>query len=403
MSHPHLSRISSALVLAITAAAPVAAQQRTEVVVRRTAPRAELGDSAERHVRSLQRRLDSLTRVYNESEDLTLAQRRRVEESLSATVEQLAELSMRLSGPGERAPRASEMRVQLSPAQGERARGDMARAMMQVREIEAAMPRGWIGIVAQGPAIEPRVEDGELIVRYFSYPVIVSVDPSSPAQRAGIVPSDTLIAYNGRDVRDNDISLTRLLRPSARINVRLLRDGKLREVPVTVAPAPTRIVQRRASEGPMSPEWEITGVPPMTPFPRTPAPAPQAGARGGTVRAIAPSMLPNGAVALTTRPGMNFVFTMNGIFGAEMSTLTEGLAQVVGVSAGVLVTRVADGLPASQSGLRDGDVIVKVDGRPVASLSQLRSLVQGISNNGERSADMDIVRNRKPQKVSLRW
>ena len=109
------------------------------------------------------------------------------------------------------------------------------------------------------------------------------------------------------------------------------------------------------------------------------------------------------APAMGVRTGMNFVFTANGIFGAEMSTLTEGLAQVVGVNAGVLVTRAAEGLPASQSGLRDGDVIVKLDGRPVASLAQLRTLVQAISNNGERSADVEIVRNRKSQKVALRW
>lgn len=400
MSHPQLFRLSSALVLVIAAGTPLAAQQRTEVVLRRS-PRAEGVDSAERQVRVLQRRLDSLNRVYVESEDLTLAQRRRVEETLGATMEQLSELSMRLAGSGERAPRPSEMvRVMRSPAEGERARGEMSRAMMQVRELEAAIPRGWIGIVAQGPALEPRVEDGQLIVRYFSYPVIVSVDPSSPAQRAGIVPSDTLIAYNGRDVRDNDISLTRLLRPASRINVRVLRDGKLREIPVTVAAAPTRIVQRRASEGPMSPEWVISGVPPMAPFPRSPAPPPS-GVRGGSARSG--GMAQPGSGTVTTSPGVNFVFTTNGILGAEMSTLTEGLAQAVGVSAGVLVTRAPEGLPANESGLRDGDVIVKLDGRPVASVSQLRALVQSVSNNGERSADAEIVRNRRSQKISLRW
>ena len=38
-------------------------------------------------------------------------------------------------------------------------------------------------------------------IQYFAYPSIIAVDPESPAQRAGIVTGDVLIAYNGLDVR----------------------------------------------------------------------------------------------------------------------------------------------------------------------------------------------------------
>ena len=61
------------------------------------------------------------------------------------------------------------------------------------------------------------MENGELIIRYLTHPAIVSVEPSSPAERAGLVPSDTLIAYDGEDVRDTDIAITRLLTPNKRV------------------------------------------------------------------------------------------------------------------------------------------------------------------------------------------
>jgi len=398
MSASTLSRFSSIVIVLAAGALPLGAQQRTEIVLRGV-PRSESADSAERQVRRLQRQLDSLSRVWMESEELTLAERRKVEVALGATVERLNELSARFGGAGDRQRPSEMVRVQLSPAQGERARSEMTRAMMQVREIEAAMPRGWIGMVAQGPAREPRVEDGELIVRYFSYPVIVSVDPSSPAQRAGVMPSDTLIAYNGRDVRDNDISITRLLRPEAPISVRLQRDGKVRELHMTVAAAPTRIVQRRFSEAPAAPEqWE---VPPVGPFPRMPAP-PAPGGSAVRVGGMAPT--PSASLPIAVAPMRQGVFTFtNAVLGAQMATITEGLGAAIGVSSGVIVTSAPVGSLANESGLRDGDVIVKVEGRPVASFAQVRSLLQSVSNNGERSLDVEILRNRKSQKLTLRW
>src|SRR4029077_825546 len=62
---------------------------------------------------------------------------------------------------------------------------------------ESVMPKGYIGIVAPGRML---VSSAGQVVEYFDYPSIVSVDPDSPAQRAGIVPGDLLLAYDGLDV-----------------------------------------------------------------------------------------------------------------------------------------------------------------------------------------------------------
>ena len=389
------SFVLSLTLLALGAAVmPVAAQQRIEITTKRVA-RSDMSDS----VRKLRRTLDSLSRVYNDGDQLSVAQRRKVEEDLQRTVERLDELSPRIFG-GMLAPAAASAGIRMGAADAARAAQAMSRALMQVREAEQARPRGWIGFVAQGPGVEPYVEDGQLIVRYFSYPAIISVDPSSPAQRAGITTNDTLLAYDGRDVSENDISLTRLLRPNARVRVRLLRDGRVHEIPVTVAAVPNRIVQRRDVEvGAAREEWDVPEAPA---FPRIAMAPPAAGLRGTarvTLRAPQPSVAPT--------PQVPVMLFGDAVAGARMTSLTKDLAeaigQALGVKSGVLVTNAPLGSPASESGLRDGDVIIKVAGQAVRVVSEVRDLVELANNEGARSVEVDIVRQRKAQRISLKW
>ena len=393
--------VAIALLLAV-GAAPLVAQQRVEVKLR--SPRAETNDLSQQEFRRLQRTLDSLARVYNESEALSASDRRRVEMNLSQTLTRLEWLADRANEAG--TARADEMvRLRLAPGMAERAAAAMARSMMQVRELEAAVPRGWIGIVTQGAGTMPRLEDGEMIVRYFSYPRIMSVDPSSPAERAGLVPNDTLVAYDGRDVRENDISLTRLLRPSARVVVRVRRDGRVRDFPVTVAAAPSRIAQRRDEEarGVQEP-WVVAGVPEGAMFPRTPLPSASM-ARAST--RLAPTMAAPAAPSVAPSPNMppGFVFssTTGGVAGAQLTTITDGLGRTIGVTSGVLVTSAPVGSPANESGMMDGDVIVKVEGQPVRNVAQVRSFVAMAADNGDRSVDVELLRQKKTVKIQLKW
>src|SRR5215218_10259862 len=99
------------------------------------------------------------------------------------------------------------------------------------------MVPGWIGIVVSGAPTQIRVENNEMFLRYLIYPEIASIDPSSPAERAGLAPGDTLMAYNGRDVRAQEISMTQLLVPKATVKVRVRREGRVKELPVVVADA----------------------------------------------------------------------------------------------------------------------------------------------------------------------
>ena len=411
--------LASLAVLLVAGAVPLAAQQRVEIT-RVRAPRAEPMDSNERQLRRSQRQLDSLARLYNEHDDLTMAERKRVEDELARTVRRLEEVFARMEADEDQVVHSGDrLRIQMAPQAMKRASQSMSRALMQVQENEQAKPGGWIGFVALGPRIT-RVEDGEMFVRYFAYPRVVSVDPSSPAQRAGIVPNDTLLAYNGGDVTEGDISLTRLLIPQARVMVRIRRDGKTRDIPVTVATAPMRIVQRRDDELRGSEQLVIASMPeargfsrtpafPQGPgFPRMPALAPTTVPASMRVSArtpmapsaplppVSPMGAPRGAMAVAFAYG-------NGVAGAQLSTISEGLGKALGVSSGVLVTSAPVGSPANESGLEDGDVIAKVGRQSVRRVSDVVDLVGRAAENGDQSVELAIVRQRKPMKVMLKW
>ena len=366
----------SVALLVAAGASPARAQQRVDVTTRRPSAAAPEADSP---VRRLQHQLDSLTQLYTEGGDVTQSERKRIEGEIGRTVEQLAVIMSRLSD---------------APVQ--------ARMFLKTPVASAlTLPRGWIGIVTEGPGMEPRVENGEIVVRYLAYPRIVSVDPSSPAQAAGIVPNDTLVAYDGRDVRDNDIYLNRLLRPNAKVSVRLRRDGRVRDVPVIVAETPSRVTLRRSDE--VNDDRTIT----VTPSPdgngitlRQLAPA--APRPGGRVAAgLAPTIAP--MPAMPRMPGsLNFI-GITGVAGAQLGTISEGLGKRLGVSGGVLVISAPAGSPASESGLEDGDVLVKVGELAVRSVLDVRRAVAQAYENGQHSVDVVLLRDTRTVKTSLKW
>jgi hypothetical protein len=380
------------------AAAPLAAQ-RADVLARRT-PRADssLGSATERQLRALARRADSLSYLYN-AEELSVAERRRVGMVLDHTVEQIDLLAMRLAEMSGDSP--GGMRMHLSPMGGAEARSSMLRALTASRGIQ---PRGWLGVEISGPAREPRIEGGEQIIHYLNYPAIVSVEPSSPAERAGLIPNDTLIAYDGLDVRDTDIPITRLMTPNKRVIVRIRRDGRTRDIPVRIADVPSRIVLRREMNVDIAPTRALGELPDAMTFPRaataprTPWPSAMAEPAPMPARTPAPPM-----PAMAPMPAIVYGLGFNGVAGAQLVGVTEGLGRSLGVRQGVLVTNAPIGSPAYESGLRDGDVIVKAAGRMLSTVGDLRAEVASVANDGEHSIALDVVRNRRARKAVLRW
>ena len=74
-------------------------------------------------------------------------------------------------------------------------------------------------------------------------------------------------------------------------------------------------------------------------------------------------------------------------------------ADASGNRAGALVTSVSDGSPAAEAGLRDGDVVVAVDGRTVSSMIDLAAEVR-TKQPGDR-VELTVVRDGQEQTVEV--
>lgn len=382
--------------LALAAGAVPLGAQRTEVIVRK-APRAAMSDSTDQALRRLERTVDSLVRKFDD-EGLSAAERFRVGRAIEQRYAELRAQRMRAEAHDSRMGVDGPW-ISRTPEPGFFGReGPGVAAMLPGPIPPQAMARGWMGMVVSGAPREMRVERNELKMRFLSYPEILSVDPSSPAQRAGLAPGDTLLAYDGRDVRGTEISMTKLLRPDARVMVRVRRDGRVRELPVVVAEAPQRIRLRRDEEIRDARDSWIAGTPPGAPFSGVPpgAPAP----RIYVPRPARPAIAPTPAM---TALAPVFDFAPSGVAGAQLVTVSEGLKRSLGVQSGVLVATVPVGSPAYEAGLQEGDVIVRVETQPVRTVLDVRQVVARAESDGERSVALEVIRGKQRRPVTLRW
>jgi membrane-associated protease RseP (regulator of RpoE activity) len=378
--------------LAIVASASPLVAQKSETVAR-GATRAPASDSSGMRLRSLERSIDSLVRSFQD-EDLNPEQRSRLRREIDDRFAEFLALRMAAS------PRPKESNVFIRRPQVfgfESHFGNEATTILPGLA-QAEMVPGWIGIVVSGAPTQIRVENNEMFLRYLIYPEIASVDPSSPAQRAGLAPGDTLMAYNGRDVRREEISMTHLLVPRATVKVRVRREGKVKELPVVVAEAPPRIKRRREEEM-RDASAPMIAMPPAPMVPRTPvvAPAPRA------YVSVAPPGHPMRSVqAIAPLPPV-FGVTLNGVAGAEVATVSEAMKRNLGLPAGVLVTTVPIGSLAGESGLQEGDVILRVGDQPVTVVYELRDAVARAAREGERSVQVEVRRGKDHRTLALRW
>ena len=262
------------------------------------------------------------------------------------------------------------------------------------------MPAGYLGVTYSGES-STMSRNGELYVRHAEYPGIISVEPGSPAAAAGVRPGDTLMAYNGQDVRRQAVCLTQLLRPGAKLALRVRRDGTVHELPVIVGRRPYRI-----ESVPMAYAFSYETMPPVPGVPPTPARVRVYAPRAATAPeplAPMPPLPPSAA-----DPGA-VIFFQGGtggsaVAGAEVTAMNADLREVFGTPRGVLVLSVAAGSPAAQAGLRGGDVVVSADGRRIDSPAMLRAVIlRADGDDGDHELPLEIVRKKATRTVTLRW
>jgi hypothetical protein len=328
-------------------------------------------DSARRDRERLLFRIDSL-RWEIENRRLTEVERERTATELNLTVRALQRSLNEQSG---------EVLVRRSPL-------PRPQPSIAIASTPGVRTRGYLGVTFDGPSAEME-EPGSYTVRWFKYPRIALVEPSSPAERAGVAQGDTLVAFNGTDVVTNDISLTKLLVPDAKITMRVRRDGTSKDLTVVIAETPEYLRRRRETAYVYGTVVPTPGVPPV--------PAPR------EVRVYPPDAVvaaPAAPGAVAGEPARIWI-DYEGIAGARVETITEGLAKALKVEQGVLIVRARPGTPAYRSGLRDGDVVVRADGKNVTGVPMLRNVIMaGDGNDGVRVV---ILREQKQREVTLRW
>ncbi|MBL0169739.1 MAG: PDZ domain-containing protein [Gemmatimonadaceae bacterium] len=255
-------------------------------------------------------------------------------------------------------------------------------AMREGAAIKAS-PSGYLGVNLSGSQIR-MVTDSGSFTAHCDYPMIEAVDVGSPARAADLRAGDTVVAYNGRDLVALTVNYPQLLVPGKVIRVRIRRDGKSRELPVTVGERPAE-----------SAEFNVRFMPApgsmLTPVPARVGP-------GGVVRGAPLPTLANGTVG-------SFAFGANAttmvLLGAQVFAVDDEFAQTFGVEPGVLIMHVQPGSPAAEAGLRAGEMIRAVNGTPVRELPTIK---RAISGSGVRDVKLTVSGRDTPVRiVTVRW
>ncbi len=248
---------------------------------------------------------------------------------------------------------------------------------------QKAPPKGWLGVLIT-TGIGETNERGALV--FSDYPVIESIDPGSPAEKAGLMAGDILISINAQDFKRNPIPMNTLLVPGQKVVFRYKRDNVSKKVAMTVAERPAgtsgriqvSIIEPLPS-GDRRAATERVMLPAGT---RIPAPPPVS---------IAPLVFGTGP-------------TIVAIAGAELTQLNDGLRDFANVKGdGILVVNVTEPSIAAKSGLRSGDVVIKIENELAQNPGQLIRFMEAAQMARTRQVLLQILRKQKEQNITLRW
>jgi serine protease Do len=188
--------------------------------------------------------------------------------------------------------------------------------------------RGVIGVEVNPDPLSKEVAKG-LGLPEGNGSLLRTVKPGGPAAKAGLQPGDVIVEFNGRPVKDSDALVAMVVgtKPGTSVPITIYRDRQRKSLSVTVD------------------ELDLV--------------AEQGGQ--GTQREEAPSTpSPTG-------------------FGMEVDAITPDVAQELELprgQGGAVITRVERNSPAANAGLAQGDVILKVNGQLVSSVSQVTRELQ---------------------------
>ena len=203
----------------------------------------------------------------------------------------------------------------------------MARSVMDQLVKDGRVRRGRLGITVQGLTADLASGLGLKDVRGA---LVSDVDAGGPAAKAGLERGDVVTAIDGRSIEDSNALRNMIAgtRPGSTVSLDVLRDGKARKVEATLAELPSGT---------------------------------QAAARGGRGD--------DGE-----HPGR---------YGMSVQPLTPDIAAELELPRdrkGVVITGLDPSGRAAAAGLREGDVIEKVNGREVRDVATLRDALDAATD-----------------------
>ncbi len=240
--------------------------------------------------------------------------------------------------------------------------------------------KGWVGLVIT-TGIGQSDKAGSMT--FSEYPLIESVEPGSPAERAGLLTGDMILLMNAQDMKRNPIPERSLLEPGQKIVIRFKRNDVTRTASFVVEPRPSGNPEQIAFS-------LIATLPTAVDHPR-----PEVGGQRVMIRQVMPPMVEISPLAVPS--GMPNI----GIAGALLTQLNDDLRGALGVKGnGVFVINVETGTPAGEAGLKSGDVILKAGRESVGNPGELLGVLRAAV---DRQVKLQVVRMRKSQLVTLRW
>lgn len=279
---------------------------------------------------------------------------------------------------------------------------EFMRERASFRQLEARLdrggsePRGWFGVDVQTLGTSTAQSDGRVLVS-ADYPRVVSVEPGSPAARAGLAAGDRLISIRGTDLRGQALDLRSVLRPGTRVPVRLERDGVRRDVTVAITVRPSSFSPgTRVRLFAVSPDARVDDGGGYAVVASGAMPRPDAMQSLTTTRVWRSEVAAPNPITYLFRASPSVL----AVAGAELMRVTGALRASLGVGGGVYVISVAPRTPAEWAGVREGDVIQRADGMAVEAPVDFFRVMQ---EQTDGLVKLDLVRARRPLSVELRW
>ena len=223
---------------------------------------------------------------------------------------------------------------------------NLARRVAEQLISDGYVQRGYLGVRLQ--TLDDNLRNSLRLPRNVDGVLVSQIVAGSPADKAGFRPGDVIVAVNDRKLKDSSElrSTIGLLKPGVKAKISIYRDGRAKNLFVTIG----RYNEQLTDSGKRSKSKKI-----------------------------------------------------NPEFGFSLKPVSKSLRRLYGFESkkGLVVTHIVPNSPAARAGLREGDVLVSVDGSSINSPEAFQNKIKKY-NKGSKLPLIRVERQRYFFYISLR-